>query len=64
MCRCPVASPRALHCALGQKEISSGVAMDSQELCATERVFMSVPTERVAEEGMCLRHFQKGAAGV
>lgn len=63
MCRCPVASPRALHRALGQK-ISSGAAMDSQELCATERVFISVPTERVAEEGMCLRHFQKGAAGV
>lgn len=44
MCRCPVASPRVLHCGLGQKEISYGLAKDSQGLCGIERVFISVPT--------------------
>lgn len=59
MCRCPVVSPRVLHCGLGQKEISYGLARDSQGLCGTERVFMSVPTLRVAKVGIWLRDFQE-----
>lgn len=63
MCSYPVVSSGVLHCGLGQKEISSGLAKDSQELCGIERVFISAPTERVAEEGVCLLDFQKGAVG-
>lgn len=59
MCRYPVASPRALHCGLGQQENSYGLARDSQELCGTEHVFISAPTSRVAKEGVCSHDFQE-----
>ena len=54
-----MASPRVLHCGLGQEEVSYGLARDSQGLCGIERVFMSVPTLRVAKIGIWLLDFQE-----
>lgn len=59
MCGWPVVSPRVLHCGPGQEEISFGLARDSQGLCGIEHVFISVPTWRVAKEGICLHDFQE-----
>lgn len=57
-CRCLRASPWS-STVTWTKEISYGLARDSQELCWIEGVFISMPTEKVSKEGICLQDFQE-----
>lgn len=57
--RCPVFSPGPSLC-FGRKEISCGLAGDSEGLCEAERVFILAPTERELKTRPVCRRFGSG----